>query len=81
MEDPGAQRTGCAPSRRGYGAATPPATLTPKAQRRRATSAATAKGMHRIPTGPLKADRNASRDRHGHADETPRAARLERSGR
>jgi len=33
-----------------------------------------------IPTGPLSAGRNASYDRHGHADETPRAARLERSG-
>jgi len=33
-----------------------------------------------IPTGPLRAGRNASRDRHGHADETLQAARLERSG-
>jgi len=78
MEDPGAKRTGCAPPRRGYRAATPPATLEPRL-RRRATSAATADGMQGIPTGPFKAGRSASCDRHGHADETPQAARLERS--
>jgi hypothetical protein len=52
--------------------------LTPKAQRRRAKSAATIKGMQGIPPGPLKAGRNASRDRYGYADETPMATRLER---
>ena len=34
MEDPGAMRTGCAPPRRGYRAATPPATLEPRLRRR-----------------------------------------------
>jgi len=44
MEEPGAQRTDCGLPRRGYRAATPPATLEPEAQRLPRFTRASAKG-------------------------------------
>ena len=73
VDDPGAQRTGCGLPRRGYRAATPPATLEPKALRRPRPARVSTQGMHTCipPPGPLKAERNRVSDRNGFADETP----------
>jgi len=59
--------------RRGYRAATPPATLEPKALRRPRPARVSTQGMHTCiaPPGPLKAERNRVSDRNGFADETP----------
>lgn len=78
MDDPAARLPGCAAPRRGYRTVTPPATMTPKARRRRATGAATARGMAPMPTGPL----SGPAPRHAIVTAKPtrrrKAARLER---
>ncbi|MBB3941593.1 hypothetical protein GGR39_003274 [Novosphingobium fluoreni] len=72
---------GCGLPRRGYRAATPPATLEPKAQRRLRPARASTLGVHICipPHVPLKAARERVSDRNGSADATPQGGLAEAS--
>lgn len=70
---------GCAAPRWGYRAATPPATMTPKAQRRRTLSAATANLTAKSGAAD-KSDRKACRLRLGASEEPECMRRSEVKG-